>query len=511
MFNQTLRITQNPRSKQNQRLEPSLRLAIKPAALLAAVFSVGLLSGCVSSAYQSPTQLQGEQLVIALPSQYQSVSAPALWWQQLQDQQLNQLLARALAQNASLQAASANIERFQALAANQTDEQWPKATAGIRGQRSQQGQHGPVDSQYQQGLNLTWQIDLSGELALAAQAAAKDQQIATLQWRALQLELLSAVAQSYGQWQHSMARLALAQRSLQNLQQSRQIVAARQQAGTASALEVERLQVQQLAVQSSLPLFKLAAEQARSQLGALVGAPDLQLTESVLPELGQPLALSAFADALRWRPDLAISELQLAKSWDQHAMAKAALYPKLSVSGFLGFISAGSLSADSLSQSWQLTPSLQLPSTDLWSGIDLLAAADANRTVALAQYRQQVLDVISQMQQALAAYQQQRQYQLLKTQQLSSSEQALAITRSQYQAGLVDFLALLDAEREVLQLRDEASAAGQQHFASLVQVFQRFGAGVSVGSPAAPVAATMIEPAAVSLQVASPAADSHGS
>lgn len=500
MFNNTSGASQNS------------RLAIKPAALLAAVFSVGVLSGCVSSAYQSPTQLQGEQLTIALPSQYQSVNEPALWWQQLHDQQLNQLLARALAQNASLQAASANIERFQALSANQADEQWPKATAGISGKRSQQGRHGVVDSQYQQGLNLAWQIDLSGELALAAQAAAKDQQIATLQWRALQLELLSAVAQSYGQWQHSMARLALAQRSLQNLQQSSQIVAARQQAGTASALEVERLQVQQLAVQSTLPLLKLAAEQARSQLGALVAAPDLQLTVSTLPELSQPLALSSFADALRWRPDLAMAEVQLAKSWDQHAMAKAALYPKLSVTGFLGFVSAGSLSAGNSSQSWQLTPSLQLPSTDLLSGLDLLAAADANRTVALAQYRQQVLDVVSQMQQALAAYQQQRQYQLLKTQQLSSSEQALAITRSQYQAGVVDFLALLDAERETLQLRDEASAAGQQHFASLVQVFQRFGAGVSVDSNAAPVTtAALTDGAAVTAAAANTATEHSGS
>lgn len=445
----------------------------RPSAL-ALLLSLSL-GGCVNSQYQVPAQLTADQ---PLPEQYQLVAKPADWWQQLHDPQLMTLLQQAGAQNASLLAASANVKRYAALQSDAADNDLPKPTATAGMERSQQGKDGVVSSRYQQGASVSWQLDLSGAVALAAQAAQQDRDIAVLRLQELQLAVLTQVARHYGDWLGAQLQIDVAQANLANLAKTRSIVQAQLEAGSASALELTRLQAQIYQVEAGLPALYLQQSQAQLALAALTAQTEVRLTKRSLPQFSQPLALSQWQDVLAKRPDLAIAERQLAKAHTQLAIDKAAWYPQLSLQGFLGFVSLGSVKTGSEQQSWSLAPSLSLPATDPWSVADRIDASTAGAEVALQQYRAQVFDVVRDLKGSLDAYNQGRRAQLLQQQQLAASSEAVRLTQLRYQSGMADFLQLLDAERELLSARDQAARLSLANYQQMVGLYQQFAAGI---------------------------------
>lgn len=433
------------------------------------------LSGCVSSDYLPPAQLTAEQ---PLPQQYQQVATPAQWWQQLNDPQLMTLLQQAGAQNASLLAARANLQRYAALQQDVANDDLPQVGAGFSSERSQQGKDAPVSSRYQQGLNLNWQLDLSGALALAEQAAAQDSEIAVLRLQELQLAVLTQVARSYGDWLGAQLQIDVAQANLANLAETQRIVTAQLDAGSASALELTRLKAQVFQIEASLPALYLKQSQAQLALNALTAQNEVMLNKRSLPQFSQPLPLSQWQDALTNRPDLAIAERQLAKAHTLHAIDKAAWFPTVSLQGFLGFISLGSVKTGDAQQSWSLAPALSLPAADPLSVAARIDASAAGTEVARQQYRAQVFEVIREVKGNLDAYNQGRRAQLLQQQQLAASTEAVRLTQLRYQSGMADFLQLLDAERELLSARDQAAQLSLAHYQQLVGLYQSFGAGL---------------------------------
>ena len=442
---------------------------------LSAVALLLSLGGCVSSDYQVPAQLTADQ---PLPAQYQLEATPARWWQQLNDPQLITLLQQAGAQNASLLAASANIKRYAALQSDAADNDLPQLTATAGIERSQQGKDGVISSRYQQGASLAWQLDLSGAVALAEQAAQQDREIALLRLQEVQLAVLTQVARHYGDWLGAQLQIEVAQANLANLAKTRSIVQAQLDAGSASALELTRLQAQVYQVEAGLPALYLQQSQAELALAALTAQTEVKLTKRSLPQFSQPLALSQWQDALAKRPDLAIAERQLAKAHTQLAIDKAAWYPQLSLQGFLGFVSLGNVKTGSDQQSWSLAPSLSLPAADPRSVAARIDASTAGTEMALQQYRAQVFNVIRDLQGSLDAYNQGRRAQLLQQQQLAASAEAVRLTQLRYQSGMADFLQLLDAERELLSARDQAARLSLANYQHMVGLYQEFAAGL---------------------------------
>lgn len=444
---------------------------------LSAVALLLSLGGCVSSDYQVPAQLTADQ---PLPAQYQLEATPARWWQQLNDPQLMTLLQQAGAQNASLLAASANIKRYVALQSDAADNDLPQLTATAGIERSQQGKDGVISSRYQQGASLAWQLDLSGAVALAEQAAQQDREIALLRLQEVQLAVLTQVARHYGDWLGAQLQIEVAQANLANLAKTRSIVQAQLDAGSASALELTRLQAQVYQVEAGLPALYLQQSQAELALAALTAQTEVKLTKRSLPQFSQPLALSQWQDALAKRPDLAIAERQLAKAHTQLAIDKAAWYPQLSLQGFLGFVSLGRVKTGSDQQSWSLAPSLSLPAADPMSVADRIDASTAGTEVALQQYRAQVFAVVRDLKGSLDTYNQGRRAQLLQQQQLAASAEAVRLTQLRYQSGMADFLQLLDAERELLSARDQAARLSLANYQHMVGLYQEFAAGLAL-------------------------------
>lgn len=449
-----------------------------------AVLVAGLTACAVGPNYQTPVKVDD----ISVSSPYQQAEQLQNWWQAFDDAALNQLISRALQQNRTLAEASANVERAWAVFRDTDNDLLPKGTLDAGYQASENGtvlpeDNGVISRGYSTGASLSWDLDIFGKLRRASEAAEAQAQQADLLWHDAQLQIISQVAISYGEYRGAQLRLAVAEQNLHNLQQSRNIVLARLEAGMASELELAQIDVQLHQVQASVPAYRAALLSADATLSALLAMRPGELklgSVPKLPELTQPVALVAGENYLRYRADIASSERQLAAQTASIGVATADLYPNLSVRGFLGFISGPGLTLGSDTQSWSVAPTLSWQAADLGSVRARIRQAEASTQMALARFEQQVFTAINEMQLSLTSYNLSREQQLSAEQQWHASNKAVQIARARYNAGSGEFSDLLDAEREQLRSRDQLAQLQQQSFIRLVGIYRSFGGGIQL-------------------------------
>lgn len=453
--------------------------------LSAIALLVASVSACVVGPdYQSPTKVAD----IHVGSTYQSADKLQSWWQAFDDVALNELISEALAQNRTLAQAQANVERAYAVFHDANNDLLPKGSLDAGYQASENATVSSADNEvvsrgYTTGGNLSWDLDLFGKIRRATEAAQANAQQAEMLWQDAQLQLISQVASSYGDYRGAQLRLVVAEQNLHNLEQSRGIVLARLEAGMASELELAQIDVQLHQVQAAVPGYRTALLTAEATLSALLAKQPGQLkitTAPHLPGLKQPVALVDGENYLRYRADVAVAERALAASTAQIGVATADLYPSLSVRGFLGFVSGPGLSLNGDSQSWAVAPTLSWQAADLGSVKARIRQADASTQMALAQFEQQVFTALNEMQLSLNSYNLSREQQLSTERQWQASNKALNIVRDRYKAGTVGFLALLDAEREQLRARDQLAVLQQQSFNRLVAIYRSFGGAIAL-------------------------------
>ena len=462
-----------------------MRKTLRLTAISVALAS--LLFGCASVGPSYAAPLAANQL--QLPAEYKAADKAQAWWQQFNDPVLNQLIEKALLNNQTLAAAEANVKRAYAAFEDSDNDGLPRLDVTASQQNNQipdsaAQNAGQIQRQANAGGSLSWDLDLFGKLRRAAEAADARAQGAELAWQEAKVQLLAQVAASYGDYRGAELRLTVAEQNLGNLRRTKQIILARRDAGVASDLEISRIDAQIYQLQSTLPQFQFAKAQANATLAALVAQPAEQFAVATkaeaLPELSKPLSFANQHNYLKFRTDVAVAERELAASTADIGVATAELYPELSVTGFLGFIASPGLSLGSQNEAWSIAPSLRWQATELSSIQSRIRGAEAEQQMAFARFQQTVFDALAQMQTSLQGYRTSREQQLSSQQQVAATEQAVQLTRAQYEAGTIEFLDLLDAEREWLAARDQQAVLSTQSFQRLVAIYRAFAGGIEL-------------------------------
>ena len=445
-----------------------------------------LVTACtVGPDYNAPNSVVN----IALDSEYQTATSVKTWWGAFGDQQLSTLIELALEENRTLREAAANVNRAYAVFSEAGNNRIPSASVTAGYQAGKNSSLLPSDNStiirgYTSGLSLSWDADIFGKLRRAEEAALAHAEQADLLWKDAQLQIISQVAASYGEYKGAEIRLIYAEQNLQYLMQSKEIIQAQVNAGSATAFELAQIETQVHRVKTDIPEILIARKKAISTLATLVAkrADELDINnDSGLPNLIQPLPIAKSEVYLKYRPDVASAEREVALSNAQIGIATADLYPSLSFTGFLGFISSPGLNLNGANESWNMAPAVQ------WTGINYgnvrsrIKQAEAGTEMALARFEQTVIDAVNEMQFALDSYQLSRDRLSSARSQFESSQQAVEIARIRYKAGTVDFLQLLDSERELLTSRDQLAQIELSHFLHLVSVYQSFGGGLEWG------------------------------
>ena len=437
--------------------------------LIATAVSAALLAGCVTVGpdYATP-QTAPVTLQQAGAADYVADHPVATWWSQFDDPVLDQLVRESLLANPDVRIAVSRVDEARAVFSERRWDLAPHVTAGVEGTRTKQpveGQGRVETDSYSAGFDAAWELDLFGRVRRSAEAAHADLQAQRNDLQAMQVTVAAEVARNYFELRGTQKRLDVARRILVSLGETQRLTESRFDLGAGSQLEVQSSLARVKAVEAEVPLLETAEGQSRHRLAVLVGKRpgelDALLAPREAPAFAKALPIGDTTELLRQRPDVRAAERRLAAATARVGVATADLFPRVSLSGFLGFTAArGSQLGSSAANAWALGPSITWAAFDLGSVRARLRGAEAEADGALAQYEQQVLLALEESENAFSDYGKRQQRLISLIRQSESSRKAADLAEIRYREGTVDFLVLLDAQRERLAAED-AQAQGE--------------------------------------------------
>ena len=456
-------------------------------AALSIIATAALLSACaVQVPTLKPTQPAASADFAAAKSA--ATEPVAEFWKGFADSDLDALVADALAANPDLRIAAANLASSRALADASGAARLPTVAADASASRSR-----ALDTMgaartgnfITTGLQASWEIDLFGRIGAevaAAQAGVRGNEAAL---RAAQVSVAADVARSYFELRSAQELLRVADASLDTQRAALKLVQARLDVGRGTALDTERAKALVLSTQANVPALQAQVQRAGFRLAVLTGKAPSALGARLdapkpLPALA-PTALGSIGspeNLLRRRPDIAAAEAQLDAAAARIGVARAQLFPSVRLAGALGLNgSRVSSLSDSNAVFWNLGASLVWTLFDGGALRARLASATAGGDAAVASYEKTVLAALEDTEGALVGYTRAQQQVELLFGAATSAGKAAELARARFGAGTSDFLAVLDAERELLSARDRLVRAQAGAADGLVGVYRALAGG----------------------------------
>lgn len=407
------------------------------------------------------------------------------WWELLQDEELQQLIRLALAENKDLHLAIATVDEFRARALVAQSDWLPQITAAASmpaGRKANflfPGFASPFN--YYTLGNLAWEVDLWGRIRRSTEAARADLLSKEENRRAVTIQLVSAVAETYFNLLQFDLQLDIAERTLQSWEESVRIAQARLRQGMTSKLDADQFEAERANAAARTAELHRQMVQAENHLSVLLGRKPFAITrgrslDKQLIPAQVPAGLPS--ELLQRRPDLLVAERQLAAATARIGAAKAERFPRITLTGLLGVAH----------------PELSLLFTDPSSfgvfGAGLAApllnaqvlgfqqeAVEAQSKEALAQYQQAVLIAFREVEDALIAVRTARTQSESQQQQVTALQSALKLAELRYKGGLANYLDVLVARRNLFEAELALTSTRRLLLASVVQLYKALGGG----------------------------------
>jgi NodT family efflux transporter outer membrane factor (OMF) lipoprotein len=452
------------------------------------LLAAALATGCaMRRPYAAPTPAPAS-LPDARAAAFSRDAYDARWWREFDDPVLTALEEAALASNTELRAAVARVEQARAIFDDVSRDRYPRATVGTSVDRREQAVPGFSDepvrsSTYRAGVDAFWEIDVFGAVRSRVRAAAATAESFDAALADAQVIVAADVARRYFELRGFQQQLGVAERSLANQRETLRLTRARRDAGVGEEQDVASAAARVAAIESTLPPLRAAVAEREHALAVLAGRRPGDLPIDLSPRAYAPLAkalpVGDVEALLKRRPDVRRAERALAAAAAREGVAAADLFPRVSISGFLGLLAGrGSLFGRADSRAWAVTPALSWAGFDLGSVRARLRGAEAGTRESLAEYEQVVLRAVEEAANAMVGYRTRQERLVRLVEQAAESSRAAAIARVRYREGLADFLELLDAERVQLDAEQAVAAAEADVFTGAVAVYRSLG-GVS--------------------------------
>lgn len=443
-----------------------------------------LLAGCVTVGpdYVAP-QTAPATLQHVASVDYVGDHPVAAWWGQFDDPVLDQLVRESLLANLDLRIAVSRVNEARAVFSERRLGLAPRVTMGVEGTRSKQpveGQGRVETDSYSAGFDAAWELDLFGRVRRNAEAAHADLQAQRNDLQAMQVTVAAEVARNYFELRGTQKRLDVARRILQTLGETQRLTESRFDLGAGSQLDVQSSLARVRAVEADVPLLEAVEGQSRHRLAVLVGKRpgelDTLLAPREAPAFAKALPIGDTTGLLRQRPDVRAAERRLAAATARVGVATADLFPRVSLRGFIGFLSGGwgnLVNGDN--RAWQVTPSISWAAFDMGSVRARLRASEAQADVITAQYEKAVLGALEDTENALLSYAKQQAQLKIRLEQSTAARRAAELAEIRYRAGSSDFLTLLDAQRTQLAADDALAQAEAGVNVGVVAIYKSLG------------------------------------
>ena len=451
-----------------------------------ALLALALSACAVGPDYRAP-ETDPARIAALEASDYDRTRFDAAWWQQFDDPTLNQLVQRSLQDNRELRVAFSRLLAARAIRDDLANDRLPTVTSRASGEFGKAQQPPTTDERIRQerydlGLDTAWELDLFGRIQRQLEASEARIEVAEADYYQIQVSLIAELVDAYGTLRGAQLRERIALQNLKNQQESRAITEQLRDAGIGNELDVLRADARLAAVEASVPQLQAQQVRARNRIATLLGQRPEQLNVDLspkpLPAIAKALPIGNPAELLRRRPDVQAAERQLAAATAEVGVATADLFPRVSLSGFLGFTAGrGSQLGASAARAWAVAPTISWAAFDLGSVRARLRGAKAEADGALAQYEQQVLLALEESENAFSDYGKRQQRLIALVRQAEASRAAAQQAAIRYREGTEDFLVLLDAERERLAAEDAQASAEVELYSGIVAIYKALGGG----------------------------------
>ncbi|HEY3659573.1 MAG TPA: efflux transporter outer membrane subunit [Steroidobacteraceae bacterium] len=437
----------------------------------------------------------------AASSAQQAAPAPdlATWWRALNDEELNSLVDRAVNSNLDLEIALDRLQQARTYEAVVVGHALPEVDASAAAGRGTGSDltKGRADTALRSadngaglqqintiaGFDAAWELDLFGKFRREFEAARADTQAARAARYDVLISVVANVVRAYVDLRGFQVRAGILHKASDVLRESLRIVNIRYERGITNELDVALATRELATLEAEIAPVEAEVNAAQYTLAVLVGEYPEKMTQELsrpdlIPSMPAPAAPGVPLDLLKRRPDIQVSERELAAATARIGVATANLFPQVVITGSIG----------SQGQGWGTTPSVNkhiwsFGPGAVWPVLDF-GALDAEVDIAhlaarasMVNYRKTILNAVQQVDTSLDAYEaQQVRMEKLST-AMMAGERAVDLATRRYNRGLTDFLNVVDAQREFYDLQEQYAVAQVAQGEQFVQLYKSLGGG----------------------------------
>jgi NodT family efflux transporter outer membrane factor (OMF) lipoprotein len=415
-----------------------------------------------------------------------------LWWKSFGDVNLDRLMDQAMAGNFDIKIALARIDQARAERRGTRAELFPKVDIAAGAQHNENPFPGFAPGikfdLFELGFDALWEIDLFGRQQRRLEAATADLQGAEEEYRQTLVTLTSDIARTYVEFRSLQNQLRITRSNLKSQQHTLGLTERLNAEGVGTRHDVVRARAQTFATESRIPALEARLVSALRQLEVLAGRQPGSLDDQLNTSGAVPAApalgiLAAPAETVRHRPDLRIAERRLAAATAMQGAAIAELFPKISLSAFVGLRNTDIEQLfKSAAFSYGTAANLLQPLLNfgrIRAGIDL---ADAQQKEAYLAYEKAVLEALQETETALTRYLKEEIRRQALARSVADLKESVRLSNLRYQEGVISFLDVLDAQRALYVAEIDLARSEAEASTSLIALYKALGGGADIKS-----------------------------
>jgi len=411
------------------------------------------------------------------------------WWRQLGDPVLDDLIASAMKENQDLMIAAARVDQFAAQVGVVRADLFPQAGAAAQfGQQKVTERSGndlpagyhDVTGNQQVVLNASWEIDIWGRIRRSTEAARADLLASEEGRRGVVLSLVSSVAVAYVNLRDLDRQLEISKRTAELRKGSYELLQYRLQAGVINAMELAQAKSEYEQAVATIPQVEKSIARQENAISVLLGRdPGPVPRGKSIDELRLPAVPAGLpSDLLERRPDIRQAEQNLISANAQIGVAKAAYFPAVSLTGFLGFASSDfSDLFTGPAGVWQYSAPVTAPIFTAGKISGQVKVSEAVQRQALHQYQlavqtafREVNDLLAD--QALTRRQLEALHKRVKALKVYSD-----LARLRFDNGYSSYIEVLDAERSLFDVELFYVQSQAALFQAVIDLYKAMGGG----------------------------------
>ena len=414
-------------------------------------------------------------------------AAEFAWREFITDKRLQKIIETALNNNRDLRLAALNVERARALYGISRAELLPSVNAvGLMSKQlvpADLSTTGSVVTATQYSVNLgisSWEIDFFGRIR-SLKDHALEEYLATDQARhSAQIILVSAVAQAYLAMAADREALKLVTSTLEMQEASYKLIRKRQDVGLASELDLRRVQTQVDTARVDVARYTQLVAQDENALNLLVGSPlSQELLQADLVNVSPPKEASPglSSEVPLNRPDVLAAEHRLKAANANIGAARAAFFPRISLTAAVGTASADLYGLFKAGQgTWSFAPQIIMPIFDArtWSAYDV---TKVDKEIFLAQYEKAIQTAFREVADALAAGGTANQQIAAQQSLVDAVAETYRLSNMRYTKGIDSYLSVLDAQRSLYGAQQGLIALRLASLNNMVVLYKALGGG----------------------------------